>query len=354
MTSYRLGELAERLGVRLKGDPDLVVRGIGTLDQAGNDQLSFLANKRYAHLLATTRAAAVIVDAAHEQAERTLLIADQPYVAMARAAQLFVPPIALNAGVDPSAFIDPTAELAADARLGPLAQVGAGSRIGAGSVILGGAYLGREVAIGRDCLIYPNVSILDRSVLGDRVIVHSGTVIGSDGYGFAQDENGHHVKIPQTGLVQVDDDVEIGANCCIDRATFGRTWIQRGCKIDNLVQIAHNVVIGEDALLVAQVGIAGSTRVGRQVVLGGQVGVAGHLAIADGVRVGASSGVAHSIDAAQDVLGSPAVPIKEWMRTYANIQRLPKLKDQVRLLEQRLARLEQAAAAHAADPEAME
>lgn len=339
--SYCLRELAELLGARLSGDPDRLVRGINTLEQAGTDEVTFLANKRYASLAESSRAAAVIVDPAHAHLEQHLLIVDQPYVAMARTAQLFAPAQALAKGVSALAFIAEDAVLADHVRIGPFVRIGTDTRIDQGSIIQAGVHIGHGVQIGADCLIYPNVTILDRTVIGDRVIIHSGTVIGSDGYGFAQDQQGRHVKIPQTGIVQIDNDVEIGSNCSIDRATFGRTWIQQGCKIDNLVQVAHNVTVGQHSLLVSQVGIAGSTSLGHHVVLGGKVGVAGHLKIADGVRVGASSGIAHSITKTGDMLGSPAVPIKEWMRTYANLQRLPRLKEEVKSIRKRLDELEQ-------------
>jgi UDP-3-O-[3-hydroxymyristoyl] glucosamine N-acyltransferase len=184
------------------------------------------------------------------------------------------------------------------------------------------------------------VTILERCIVGKRVIIHSGTVVGSDGFGFAQD-GGRHVKIPQAGIVRIDDDVEIGANCAIDRATLGMTWIQRGAKIDNLVQVAHNVVVGEDSIIVAQVGISGSTRIGKGVVLAGQVGVVGHLEIGDGVRVGAQAGVTKSISPGQEVLGSPAVAYREFVRTSGMISRLPDLRKKVMELEKRLAQLEQ-------------
>ena len=189
-------------------------------------------------------------------------------------------------------------------------------------------------------MIYPGAAILDRCLIGDRVIIHSGTVIGSDGFGFAQDESGRHIKIPQMGIVQIDDDVEIGANCTIDRATFGRTWIQRGAKIDNLVQIGHNVVVGEHCILVSQVGISGSTRLGKHVMLAGQVGLAGHLEIGDRVRVGAKSGVAHSIKSDQDMIGIPAVTQKEFLRNYGNLRRLTQFREELRQLKKRILQIE--------------
>lgn len=224
--------------------------------------------------------------------------------------------------------------------IGPLVHIGNNTIIGTGTVIHGGCHIGSDVQIGEDCLIHPNVTILDRCRLGNRVIVQSGTVIGSDGFGFAQDDQGHHVKIPQVGIVQIDDDVEIGANCTVDRATFGRTWIQRGTKIDNLVQIAHNVTVGEHSILIAQVGVSGSTRIGRHVILAGQAGIVGHIEIGDRARVGAQSGVNRSVKEGEDVLGSPALPHKEYLRCAAAFRHLPRFRDELRDLIARVRELE--------------
>jgi UDP-3-O-[3-hydroxymyristoyl] glucosamine N-acyltransferase len=225
--------------------------------------------------------------------------------------------------------------------VGPLAQIGTDSRIGRGTRIYGGAYLGAGVTVGEDCLVYPGVTILDGCCIGNRVIIHSGTVIGGDGFGFAQDEQGRHVKIPQVGIVQIDDDVEIGANCTIDRATFGRTWVQRGTKIDNLVMLAHNVEVGEHSILVSQVGVSGSTRLGKHVILAGQAGIVGHIEIGDGARVGAKSGVSHSIKAGEDMSGSPAMPHKEWLKAMVTLRRLPQMREELRNLTKKIAELEE-------------
>ncbi len=293
--SFSLGELSRLLDAEVKGDPDLRVSGIGALDSATPGQLSFLIDSRYRHLVSGCRASALIVSSEFRELEFNLLIAKNPYLALAKAVRLFLPDSAEEAGIHPAAFIGEGVLFGEGVSVGPFAHVGDNSQIGAGTKIGPGAYLGKEVRIGERCLIHPRASILDRCIIGNRVIIHAGAVIGADGYGYAQDEQGRHVKIPQTGIVQIDDDVEIGANATVDRATFGRTWIKRGAKIDNLVMIAHNVVVGEDSLLVAQVGISGSTRLGNQVILAGQVGVVGHVQIGDGVKVGAKSGIHHSI-----------------------------------------------------------
>lgn len=340
--SYSLAELARHLGARIKGDPQIRIGGLASLEDARADELSFLTDKHYLPLISSSQAAALIVPPALEHLNRPLLITAEPYLAMARAAQLFFAPPPLPAGVHASAVIGGEVELGEGVRIGPLVHLGTGCRIGEGTRIYGGAYLGSGVEVGTHCLIYPRVTLLDRCKVGDRVIIHSGTVVGSDGFGFAQDEKGQHVKIPQVGIVQIDDDVEIGANCTIDRAAFGRTWIQRGTKIDNLVQIAHNVVVGEHSILIAQVGISGSTRLGRHVVLAGQVGVVGHIEIGDGARVGAQSGVGRSVKAGEDVSGSPVMPHHEWRKMVANVKRLPQLKEELRQLKKTVQELEKA------------
>jgi UDP-3-O-[3-hydroxymyristoyl] glucosamine N-acyltransferase len=340
--SFPLAELANLTETKLKGDPQIRIYGLASVEDAHPDQLSFISDQSYLPLIADCKAAALIVPPVLEYLDRPLLIAARPYLAMARAAQLFSEPQYLPAGIHETAFVGEGAQLGAGVRVGPQAQIGRRCRIGEGSRIYGGAYLGSDVVIGEDCLIYPGVSILDRCTVGSRVIIHGGTVVGSDGFGFAQDEQGRHIKIPQTGIVQIDDDVEIGANCSIDRAAFGRTWIQRGTKIDNLVQIAHNVVIGEDSILIAQVGISGSTRIGRHVILAGQVGVVGHIEIGDGARVGAQSGVGRSIKAGEEMSGSPVMPHKEWLKTTVNIKRLPQLRTELRQLRLKVQELEKA------------
>jgi len=340
--SYSLEELARHLGASIKGDPLIRVGGLGSLEDAQADELSFVSHERYRPLAVNCRAAALIVPHTMEDLDRPLLITGQPYLAMARAAQLFFEPPATPLGVHETAVVGEGVEVGKDACIGPLVHVGPGCRIGEGTRIYGGTYLGREVEVGAHCMLHPHVTLLDRCRVGDRVIIHSGTVIGSDGFGFAQDELGHHVKIPQVGIVQIDDDVEIGANCTIDRAAFGRTWIQRGTKIDNLVQIAHNVVVGEHSILIAQVGVSGSTRLGKHVVLAGQVGVVGHIEIGDGARVGAQSGVGRSVKPGEDVSGSPVMPHKDWRKMVANVKRLPQLREELRRLQKNVQELEKA------------
>ncbi len=341
-SSFSLGELSRLLDAELKGDPGIEVSGIGPLDGAIPGQLSFLVSSRYTDLVPGCKAAALIVSEQFRELEFNLLIVKDPYLAFARAAGLFLPGLRDEAGIHETAFIGTGVSLEEGVAVGPLAHVGDSSRLGAGTSIGPGAFIGKEVRIGAGCLIHPRACILDRCVIGERVIIHSGAVIGADGFGYAQDERGRHVKIPQTGIVQIDDDVEIGANTTVDRATFGRTWIKRGAKIDDLVMIAHNVEVGEDTALVGQVGVSGSTRIGDHVVMAGQVGIAGHLHIGDGVKIGAKSGIHSSIKAGQNILGIPGVPYEQWIKNYVNIQRLPRLKEALKRLGERVQTIEEA------------
>jgi UDP-3-O-[3-hydroxymyristoyl] glucosamine N-acyltransferase len=339
--SFSLGVLAEKVGGKVKGDPEILIRGVVGLGSAGPGDLAYLTGEKHRHLLSECRASAVIVSPDMADLDVPLLVVDNVSLAYARAAQLFHQLPYLAPGVHPAAYVESGAVLGDEVRIGALAHVGMGSRIGPRTRIYGTVYVGHEVTMGEDCVIHPGVTILDRCLIGDRVVVNSGTVIGSDGFGYAQDDRGRHVKIPQRGIVQIDEDVEIGANCTVDRAVFERTWIQKGTKIDNLVQVAHNVVVGEHCILVAQVGIAGSARLGRHVILGGQVGVVGHIEIGDGARVAGQSGVARSIKAGQDVAGSPAVPQRKWFQAHSNLQKLGRMRDELHSLGERVAKLEE-------------
>jgi len=339
---HSTGELASFLGATLKGSPEIQITGLGTLEEAGPGQLSFLTGARYAHLASQSNASALIVPPSFAHLEHTLLICSQPDLAMARVAHLFSKPLFLNEGIDKSAHIGSNCEFGSGVRIGPLAHVGSNCRLGSSTRICGSCYVGNDVCIGDDCMIYPSATILDGCQIGNRVIIHSGAVVGSDGFGFVQDDKGRHQKIPQIGVVQIDDDVEIGANCTIDRARFGKTWIQRGTKIDNLVQIAHNVVVGEDCILISQVGISGSTKLGNHVILAGQVGLVGHIEIGDRVRIGAKSGVPHSVKAGEDVSGIPAIPHKEFLKMLVHMRRLPEFREELRQLKAKINELEKA------------
>ncbi len=335
----RLGELAERLQCRLEGDGGLEIRGVRALEEAGPQDLTFITEERHLPRLPGSTAAAVILAEGGPSVDRPALRTPNPYLAFARALALFHPSPVPAPGIHPTAVVAPDAHVAPDASVGPLTVVGPEVEVGAGTILEAQVAVGAGVRIGRACRIFPQVILRDGVLLGDRVTVHSGAVIGADGFGYARD--GHrYIKIPQVGRVVIEDDVEIGANVTIDRATLGETRIGRGTKIDNLVQIGHNVRIGEDTVIVAQVGISGSSRIGSRVTLAGQVGVVDHVEIGDDATVGAQAGVTKDIPAGSVVLGSPAVPHGEFKRQVAATARLAQMRKALHAVEDRLAALE--------------
>jgi len=323
-------------GGELIGDPDQTITGAASLAEAVKGEISFFADPRYGPLLKKTRASAVFVPLNFcDQAPGSQIKVAAPSKAFEQVVLKFAPkPVLYPPGIHPSAIVDPTAQLGERVSIQPYVVIEAGAKIGDGTVLGAGTYVGHASSIGSSCLIYPRVTIRERTRIGSRVIIHSGAVIGADGFGFEFVE-GQHKKIPQMGIVQIDDDVEIGANTTIDRARFGRTWIQAGVKIDNLVQIAHNVVIGKHSVVAAQAGISGSTRVGEEVQMAGQVGVVGHVVIADKTLIGAQSGVSKDIGGGT-WFGYPAMPMPQAKRQIAWIRRLGKLFERVKALENRL------------------
>jgi UDP-3-O-[3-hydroxymyristoyl] glucosamine N-acyltransferase len=331
----KLRELAARLGCAVRGDGEREVRGVAGLDEAGPDELSFLANPRYADKLQATRAGAVVVAPGHDTALPSL-VADNPYLTFARAVALLRPEARPAAGVHPSAQVDPGAAFGEGVHVGPLAVVGTGVRVGARSVIHARVVLYPGVEIGDDCVLHAGVSVREGCRLGSRVVVQNGAVIGSDGFGFARDKDGRYHKFPQVGVVVIEDDVEIGALTAVDRAALGETRIGRGSKLDNLVQIGHSVTIGEDTVLAGQVGVAGSTKIGRRVTLAGQVGVAGHLEIGDGAVATAQTGIPSSVEAGAIVSGYPAIENRAWLKSSAVFAKLPELQRRLRELERKV------------------
>ena len=335
---HTLGELALLLNGELRGPADLMIEGIAAIESATPRDITFITQRRYARLAGQSRAAAFIVAPEHAGLGRPLIIVPHPYLAYARVAALFAPALARWPGVSDLAFLGREVELGREVAVAPLVFIGDNVSLGDGATIMPGCILGNDVHIGAETLLYPNVTVLDRCRIGERCIIHSGTVIGSDGFGFVPGQDGH-TKIPQLGIVVIEDDVEIGANCAIDRGALGETRVGRGVKMDNLVHLAHNVVVGEHSFLVAQVGVAGSTKLGKHVALGGQAGVVGHIELGDRVQVGAQAGVTHSLPSGQKVIGSPARPGEEFARINALLAKLPEIYRRLKELEQQITEL---------------
>ena len=334
--TFTVRELADLCGGELVGDAGLVISGAASLAEATPGEITFYGNPRYLAAFRKTRASAAFVPADFDEQVITAQIrVANPSKAFEQVVMKFAPePIVFPPGIHPSAVVAADASLGEKVSIGAHAVIEGGAQVGNGTRIGANSYVGHETTIGVACLVYPNVTIRERTKIGDRVIIHSGTVIGSDGFGF-ESVAGEHKKVPQIGIVQIDNDVEIGANTTIDRARFGRTWIQEGVKIDNLVQIAHNVVIGKHSIIVAQVGIAGSVRIGQRVIIGGQAGIIGHIEIDDGTMIGAQSGVSKSLHGGT-WWATPTVPLPEAKEQIAWVRRLGKLFDRVKALEEKL------------------
>ena len=334
--SYKLGELAALVGGRIEGDAELVIHGVAGIREAQPGEITFVANSRYEEFVAATRASAILA-APGLQATIPLIRTDNPYYAYFQVLNLFAGDAAARypRGVHPQAFVHPGATLGVDVSIGPFCHVAAGASIGEGTTLVSGVFVGERARIGARCLIYPSVTIREECRLGERVILQPGVVIGSDGFGYARKGATHH-KVPQIGIVVLEDDVEVGANSCVDRATTGETRIKRGTKIDNLVQVAHNVVIGEDGVIAAQVGISGSTEIGNHVVLGGQTGIAGHVTVGDRVMAGGRSGVTKSVPSDSMVSGYPAREHSLSRKLQAYTALLPELFKRVKDIERRL------------------
>jgi UDP-3-O-[3-hydroxymyristoyl] glucosamine N-acyltransferase len=347
VTARTLADLAALVGGQVSGDGSRTITGVAPLEAAGPQQVSFFANKKYRAAFEASAAGAVIVEQGEDvPAGRTVLRAAGAYLAFARISTLFNPPAPVEAGVSPQAAVHPSARVDPTAQVGPCVSVGPGAVVGPRTVLHAGVQLGAEARVGADCLLYQNVVVRERCVLGDRVALQPGCVIGSDGFGYALDLAGdgagpRHLKVPQVGNVVVEDDVEIGANSCVDRATLGTTRICRGAKIDNLVQVAHNVVVGPLSILASQVGISGSTKLGMGVVCWGQAGLVGHLNIGDRANVAAQAGVAHDLEPGARVAGSPAKNDVAWARNSAVFDRLTDMRKELRALQKQVAALQQ-------------
>ncbi len=335
MPTYTTGQIAERIGATVIGNPDLPLSGFAPADSARPGDLTFAENESYFARARQSLASAILVAGDFPADTKTLLRVTNARVAFAQVLPLFFPDPTFVPGIHPSAVVAGSAQVDPTAHVGPHCVVGERARIGPGAVLISQVYVGDDCTVGEQCRLFPHVTLYQRSHLGKRVRIHAGAVIGADGFGYVFDGSEHR-KVPQVGQVQIQDDVEIGANTTIDRAALGATVICKGTKIDNLVQIAHNVHIGEHSIIVAQVGIAGSTKIGAYVTVAGQAGIAGHLRIGDRVTLAAQSGVMHNIPEGQKWMGSPAQPDRITKRQLLAIERLPDLLRRVHELERKL------------------
>jgi UDP-3-O-[3-hydroxymyristoyl] glucosamine N-acyltransferase len=336
MPKIPLSELAGAIGARLEGDPAFEVSGVASLERAGPDDLSFLANPRYAAAALASEAGALVAGRDFPADGRNILRCENPYLGFARAVAMLSPDPPVVAGVHPTSAVEPSASIPPSAAVGPLAVVGAGVELGEDVVVGAGSHLEDGVRVGARTRLFSRVTVHRGTRLGERCVVQSGCVLGADGFGYATDVDGVHHRVPQRGGLTIGNDVDIGANVTIDRGSAGDTVIGDGCKIDNLVHIAHNVRIGRNAMIVAQVGIAGSTVIGDGAVLGGQAGVIGHARIGDRARIGAQAGVIGDVAAGMEVSGYPARPHREQMRAHALFARLPEIFQRLKRLEDRL------------------
>lgn len=348
MTKIRktLSELARLVGGRVVGDEGVEISRAASIEEAGPGDITFLAHPRYRGYLATCKASAIIVAGdvtvpPVKGSGKSFLQVSEPYVAFAKILQLLNPVPRYDGQISPHASIDSTAFLGEEVTVFPYVYVGKETKVKCRTVLFPGVFLGDGVEVGEDCVLYPQVTVREGCRLGNRVILHAGAVIGADGFGYAGEGKGR-IKIPQVGIVEIEDDVEIGANTTVDRATLGRTVIRRGTKIDNLVQIAHNVIVGEDSIIAAQAGIAGSTRIGKEVILAGQVGVVNHIEIGDRARIGPQSGIPRSVSPGAVLSGGiAAAPHQEWLKVMTLLPQLPKLWSAARRLERKISQLTQ-------------
>lgn len=336
-------QIASLLQGTVEGNPDALVKTFAKIEEGESGAISFLANPKYAHYLYETASSVVLVNQdfkAEAPVKATLIRVPNAYEAIARLLSIYESMTQKRAGIHPLAFVSETAELGEDVYVGAFAYIGYGVKVGSGTQIYPHAVVEERATIGSDCILYPNVSVYHDCKIGDRVILHSGAVIGADGFGFAPSAQGYE-KIPQIGIVTLEDDVEIGANTCIDRSTMGSTYVRRGVKLDNLVQIAHNVEVGAHTVMSAQVGVAGSARIGEWCMLGGQVGVAGHISLPDRTQAGAQSGIHSGRTNGHPQMGSPAMDIKTYAKASAIYKRLPDMREELIALRKEVEQLKQ-------------
>lgn len=336
-----VAQIAQWINATVEGDDSIEITGLAKIEQARSGHLTFIANPKYAKYSETTGASAILVPKDFAPCTKTVLRVENPYYAFLKLAQQFYRQTAqVETGVHATAIIGEGTSLGDSVAIGAYVVIGKNCEIGKGTIIFPGTFVGDGAKIGDACLIYPNVSIREGCLIGHNCILHMGAVIGSDGFGYAF-EGGQYHKLPQMGIVVLEDDVEIGANTTIDRATLGETRIQQGTKLDNLIQIAHNVQIGRHTAMAAQVGISGSTKIGNYVQVGGQAGFAGHLSIGDQAKIGAQAGVTKSVPANQFYSGYPARPFRREMREHAGVAKLPELMKRIKELENKVQALEE-------------
>ncbi len=342
---FKVTDIARFLNGEIVGDENIRISNVSKIEEGKSGTLAFLANLKYENFLYSTNASVVLVSKTFvpkENVNATLIKVDDPYQAFASLLDLYMQAKSmLKTGIEQPSYIDSSAFVGIDIYLGAFAYVGKNSKIGNNSKIYPQVYIGDNVTIGSDCIIYAGAKIYSDCIIGNRCIIHSGAVIGSDGFGFAPLENGNYKKIPQIGNAVLEDDVEIGANTTIDCGTMDSTIIRKGSKIDNLVQVGHNCEVGENNVIAALSGLAGTSKVGKNCKFGGQVGLAGHLTIGDNVFIGAQSGVAKSVNSNQIILGSPAIEIKDAIRAITVYKNLPKLRDEVIQLQKEIKSLKE-------------
>jgi UDP-3-O-[3-hydroxymyristoyl] glucosamine N-acyltransferase len=334
-----LGEIAVYLNAKLEGDPEITIRNINGIDEAEEGDLTFIANSKYRNKLEKTKASAVLVSSGISSKRKNLLIVDDPYIALARVLSLMYPATVELKNISKEAFIAESARIETGVTIYPGVYIGDNACIKKDAVIYPGVFVGPYAVIGEGTVLYPNVSVYRGCIIGNRVVLHAGVVVGSDGFGFAN-PGAENVKVPQVGYVQIDDECEIGANTTVDRGTLGKTWIKRGAKIDNLVQIAHNVVIGENSVIVAQVGISGSSKIGTGVLVGGQAGLVGHITVGDHAMIAAKSGIHKDVAPGDVVAGYGQMPHREWLRMQATLPKISEMRKNLLSIAKRTTELE--------------
>ena len=331
-------QIADFINGKVEGDANAAVNTFAKIEEGVPGALSFLSNPKYTHYIYSTKSSIVLVNndvVLEEPVHTTLIRVDNAYECIAKLLQLYQASMPVKKGIDPLAFVSPTAKVGEDCYVGAFAYIGDNAVLGNSTQVFPHAYIGDNVKVGAKCLIKPNVTVYHGCVIGDNVTIHAGSVIGADGFGFAPNSDGYD-KIPQIGIVTIEDNVEIGANTCVDRSTMGSTIVRKGVKLDNLVQVAHNVEIGENTVMSAQVGIAGSTKIGAWCMFGGQVGIAGHSTIGDKTFLGAQSGVPGNIKGNETLIGTPPMEPKAYFKSQAIFRRLPELYKQVASLQKQL------------------